>query len=421
MGLMLCASAWGAELTRVASSFEPDDPFGFFLDIAFERLQEKGRIDREWYDDQAGGLSTVSELRYQLADTRLKFDAHLGVWRGLELHFGLPIVFQQDRSWTFASGTDATNTTLFRTCQTAGGAGCADPGRGTGRLFDVPAAGAQSFRGGLGDVSFGLAWAIFDQKKDDTKPTWVLRLEYFAPTAVKLNPSVATKVDDRGGIGEKLHRTQFSTTLARRIGFAEPYFQVHYTLPVLGTDVYSNCDDPSADRMSRPENCGTGPWTREETGLKPQHKGGFVIGTELYALERPRLHQKLSFDLRSYLTYASQGRVYNEMSDLLGKLLSTSDYVDVGGQLGISGYAAEFIAIKLLASLGYRTDHWLTGETIGKDLPDANGMTNGEIDITTRPQELNPNFDFRTDRPGTRFRITEQFQFRFQLTVSFSF
>ncbi|MBX7096708.1 MAG: hypothetical protein K1X89_03260 [Myxococcaceae bacterium] len=413
--LSFAVAAWPAEITRVASSFEDNKPFGMFFDIAFDRVQEKGRIDREWHDDLAGGLRDVSELRYQLVDTRLKFDAHIGLYQNLELHIGVPIVFQQDRSWTFSKGTDESNTTLYRNCQSPSGGGCASPGQGTGHLFEVGDSSA-SFRSGLGNLTFGLAWAPFVQAKDDTKPTWVVAFDYTAPTAAQLNPSVPTTGASRGAIGDRVHRYQFSTSISKRIKIAEPYFQLHYTLPYVGPGAYSNCDDASATRLSHPENCGQGPWVRAETGIHPQHVGGFVFGSEITAFEKLAAHQKVAFDLRGWVTYTSQGRVENELSDMLGKLLQTGDFMELGGQIGFTGQAAEFIALKAFASLGYRTEHSLTGELVGQDL-DGTGV----VDLTKNPLEVNPNFDFRVDRPGARFRIAEQYVFRFQVAATFSF
>src|SRR3954466_7249469 len=93
LAVLLGVSAHAAEITRVASSFDDNKPFGMFLDVGFEYSQDKGKITREWYEDKAGGLTDVSELRYQMRDARLLLDAHIGLYKDLEFHFGLPIVF----------------------------------------------------------------------------------------------------------------------------------------------------------------------------------------------------------------------------------------------------------------------------------------------------------------------------------------
>jgi hypothetical protein len=428
--LLLGMSAQAAEVTRVASSFDDNKPFGMFIDVEFQRTQDKGKITREWYEPSTG-LTDVSELRYVLYDTRLNLDAHLGLYKDLEFHFGLPIVFQQDRVWSFSQGTTPDRTTLYRNCGSAtAGTGCdlaADQGHGRGRLFEIGDSSA-SYRGGLGDLTFGLAYAFFSQARDDTKPTWVVSVDYTAPTATLNNPSEVTATDKRGGIGDRVHRYKFATSISKRIGPLDPYFQLHYTMPWRGPGYYSNCDDPSNAGLGSPGNCGrTVPWAghanaftwdRAETGIRPPHVGGFLFGGEFNAFERAAMHQKIAFDVRAWLTYTSEGRYNNELSDLTGKLLYSSDYMQIGGHLGFTGHAAEFIHLKAYFSWAYNTEHFLTSETIGQDL---NGSQSVDISKDADLHELNPNFDNRMDRIGRRFRMAEQMIFKINVSASFNF
>ena len=41
--------------------------------------------------------------------------------------------------------------------------------------------------------------------------------------------------------------------------------------------------------------------------------------------------------------------------------------------------------------------------------------------MTSNPEEINPNYDFRIDRVGRRFRMEQQFLFRLQVTATFNF
>lgn len=413
--LLIASFAQAAEVTRVASSFEEKDPFGMYFDFTFDRIFDRAKIAREWY--QQGTLEDVSELRYLRDETHLGIDAHVGLFRDVELHVGVPIVFQQDRKWVFAKDTTDANTTIYRNCGDARGTACATPGSGSGHLFEVGADGVTSYRGGLGNFTFGLAWNVFNQKKDDTKPTWTLRFDYTAPTAGLLNPSVLTASDNRGGIGDRVHRYAFSTAVSKRvIDVFEPYLAVSYVLPWQGPGFYSNCDDAKDSRMARAENCGEGPWSRTETGIRPPHVGLFTFGNEIIAFERPDRFQRVVVDLRGFWQYTSEGRYYNELSDLMGKLLYTSDYGTVGAQLGFVGQAAEFVMLRAYGSLAYQTDRFLTNENIGKD---TNG--NGTVDISSAPQEINPNYDFRVDRVGRRFRVQEQLVWRIQVTATLNF
>lgn len=412
---LVAAMGSAAEVTRVASSFEEKDPFGMFFDFTFDRVFDRAKISREW--QQSGGLEDVSELRYFRDETRLGIDTHIGIFRDVELHIGVPIVFQQDRRWYFAKDTNAANTTIYRNCGDARGTPCSTPGAGDGKLFEIGRDGSTSYRGGLGDFSFGLAWNVFNQKKDDTKPTWTVRFEYTAPTASTLNPAAPNTAEMRGAIGDRVHRYTFSTAVSKRlIDVFEPYVGVSYTLPWVGPGFYSNCDNANGDRMARVENCGNGPWTRLETGVRPAHVGIVTFGNEIIAFERPDRFQRVVIDLRGWFQYTSEGRTYNELSDLMGKLLYTSDYGTVGAQLGFIGQAAEFVMLKAYGSVAYQTERNLTSETIGKDL---NGS--GGIDLSATPLEINPNYDFRVDRTGRRFRVQEQLVWRVQVAVTLNF
>lgn len=420
---VLCAlvalTAQAAEITRVASSFDDNKPFGAFFDINFLRTQDRAKITREWY--QNGTNQDVTELRYVMLDTRLNLDAHVGIWQDVEIHYNLPIVFQQDRTWNFAKDSGAGVTSIYRNCLDAAGnvsgADCAGgAGNGSGKLFTVGDP-SRSYRNGLGDMTFGIAWAAFNQARDDTKPTWVLGFDYTAPTAQLNDPSVPTTGDKKGGIGDKVNRYKWYTSISKRIAFADPYFQLHYTLPYQGPGYYTNCDHPSGSNMGYPQNCGNAnPWTRSNTGIQPPHVGGFIVGTELNAFENAAMHQKIAFDIRGWVTYTSEGRYSNELSDMMGKYLYSSDYTQIGGWIGFTGHAAEFISLRAYASIAYNTEHFLTNENIGQDT-----SGNGTVDISDHPNEVNPNYDFRVDRPGRRFRISEETIFSVMCTASFNF
>ena len=410
--------ASAAELTRVASSFEDKDPFGLFIDIGYVRTQQREKIVREAH--QEGTVSDVSELRYLSIDSRLNLDAHLGLWRDFEFHFGVPIVFQQNRYWKFAAGTDTNNSTIYNNCLQANGdltdPSCPSTFAGRRPIFEVAGEGASSFRGGLGDMTFGLAYAFFNQRKDDTKPTWVAGIDYTAPTSDTLDPTVITSPDSRGAIGDRNHKYKLYTAFSKRIGVADPYVQLHWTIPFRGPGWYSNCDHPNPLTMGAPENCGTPEWTRAQTGIQIPHQAGVIFGTELNAVDDPLAQHKVALDLRGFATYVSDGRYYSELSDVLHKLTETQDYLQVGGQIGFVAYAAEYFHLSAHASLAYNTEHTLTAEPLGKDIDG-----NGTLDVTANPKELNPNFDWRTDLVSRRFRASESTVFALSVNATFSF
>lgn len=415
---LVCAGAQAAELTRLASSFDDDHPFGMYIDVGFERTQHREKIVREAH--QAGQVQDVSELRYTMIDSRLNLDAHIGLWKDLDFHFGLPIVFQQDRKWRYAAGTDDTNSTLANNCIQPNGElldpNCPVYGSGHRPITPISTEGPNSYRGGFGDMTFGLAYAIFNQRRDDTKPVWVLGVDYTAPTASLLDPTAETTSEARGAMGDRNHKYKVYTTFSRRMGIADPYVQLHYTLPWHGSGWYSNCDHPDPSRMGRPDNCNTDVWSRAETGIKLPHRGGMIFGTEFNAYDSPETRQKVALDLRAIATYVSEGRYYNEVSDLFGKLMSTGDYFELGGTAGFTAHAAEYVHLKALATLLYQTEHTLTNETIGKDVDGT-----GTVDVAKSPIEVNPNYDWRVDMLSRRLRSAESVVFRIDVQATFAF
>src|SRR5689334_19379246 len=81
-----CARA--ADVTRVASSAEPDNPFDLDLTVRYERTQRKAKITREFADRTAdGGLGAVrdeNELWYEQVTSRVVPRLAVGLYRDLE-------------------------------------------------------------------------------------------------------------------------------------------------------------------------------------------------------------------------------------------------------------------------------------------------------------------------------------------------
>ncbi len=409
------ASARAAELTKIVSSFENNRPFGMLLEVGYEHTQVRAKIVREVH--RQGAVVDMPELSYVSTDQRLNIDARIGLWKDLEFHYAVPVVFAQNRTWRYTSGTDNSNSTIYNNCLQANGSlidpSCPITGAGSQPLF-IP--NSDSYRSGLGDMTFGLAYAIFNQANEDTKPMWIVGLDYVAPTAGLLDPSVPTAPDSPGGIGDKQHKYKFYTSLSRRIGAAEPYVQFHYTLPIHGPGWLSNCDHRDSGNLGRPQNCADPAWGRAETGIAGPHVGGLLFGAELNLSENPREHTYFSIDLRGMAAYYSPGRYHNELSDALGKLLYTQDYLQVGGGLGMNAQPAEFFTFKGLVSLAYNTERTLTGEALGKDLDG-----DGTVDVTANPREVNPSYDFRADVVSRRFRAVETFVFRVDISARINF
>lgn len=408
------STAGAAEATRVASSFEDKSPFGMFLDVAFVRTQEQATLTRDGHAN--GTVKAFNELHYQAVDTRLQMDAHVGLWHDFELHVGIPLDFGNTETWGYAQGASASNSSITNNCLAPDGnlldPACLTTGAGEKPLFGVP---RTSFRGGLGNAVFGLSYAFFNQAKDDTKPTWVATFQYEAPTAAQRDPTFVTSSVRRGNIGDRVHKYTLATSMSRKLGALEPYFDVRYTLPAVASGAYSNCDHPEVN-LGAPSNCTNGTWTRKETGIAPPSVGSAFFGLELNAFEEPVVHQRLAFDARALATYVSAGRYYDELSGALGKLLWAEEYLQLGGSLGVVAQAADYVSFKATGTLLYSTPHALTAEDAGKDR-----NHDGAVDVQPGSTEANPSFDYRTDLVSRRFRAMDITTWRLDVTVTFAF
>lgn len=404
-----------AEITRINSTGEPGDPFDLSLGVGYSHTHQQALITREQH--VGGGVQDVGELRYKSSDNRLNLDLRIGLWHDLEFRFGLPVVFSQNRHWSYAKGRNASNSSVTRNCLNADGsltsANCLSTGAGSEAMFPVP---SDSYRGGLGNLNFGLAYAFFNQAKDPTKPTWLGGFDFEAATASVLDPYTRTSTTDHGAIGDKAHKLKLHTEFSRRMGFADPYFQLQYVLPFRASGFYSNCDNPDPAVLGAAANCSSPDWSRADTGLKPAHQLSVNLGTELYAWDDPKRERKLSVDIRGSATYVSRGRYYNEMSDLLRRLLSTQDYMNLGLSLGLVARPISFVTVNARVGLSHNTDHLLTDEKVGKDLDG-----NGTVDVLATPGEVNPSFDYRSDVVSRRFRAVGSNLVTFDLMATVAF
>jgi hypothetical protein len=419
-GLLVTAvasPARAAEMTRVASSFDVDNPFDLDLWVGFERTQERGKITREWH--QNGSIQDVLELRYTKITQSLPIRLAIGLYHDLEIHAAASMVFNVDQNYVFPAEKDDLgntkvtqgNSTIYNNCVGPRGGllpGCdGNPGAGPVPIFTVPGQGLKTYRAGFSDVLIGLSWAPFSDERDDTKPKWVLTFDYTGPVSRTNKPWLQATDADRGFLGDGAHRFTFSTAISKRLGAIDPYLKLTYTLPIPGNNSISNCENPNLPTYS--ENCNTGPWTHDETGLKPPHIAGFLFGAEFYPYDNPTKKQRVAIEMQFGLLYISEGRYWNEMSDALGKLLYTEEYLHLGGSFAVNARPVEYVQLRLAVSLYTDTEHLLTNEPVGKDL---DGACRGDkstpcVDLDNHNGEINPNFDFRYDMPGRRFRISE--------------
>jgi hypothetical protein len=426
--LALAGPARAAEVTRVATAADPDNPIDVDFSIRWDRLQKEALISREW--DVGGAVDDVPQLRYTRKSNAIVPRIAVGIYRDLELHAELPYVLADDTTYRYADvgGLPVGGTpldTIANNDVTPSGLTC--PVAGTCPLFPV-GSGTTVYHGGkAGDLVVGLAWAVLSDRRDETKPKWVVGFDLTFPTAELYDPAAGrfTRPDwssphvnaaDPGPIGQKLWRLDFSTALSKRMGILDPYVRAHATLQRKSANTYSNCDSALALETAAPEqgpswmfeNCGT---FDEEATAQPPYLLGMIAGTEVIPYEDAAAGKKVVIDIRLQADYVSSARWYNELTDASGRLHHTDDHAVVSALLGLHLKLSDFVAVEAATSIGTQTAHYITGENLGS----ARGDDPGPPYDATNP-DLNPNFDWRYDSPGRRFKISDVSLFDVRVT-----
>ncbi len=414
-GTLAAAPALGAEITRVSSSGEPDNAFDLRVEVRWERTQHHARITRE-YGDNGGttGIGTVNdnvELDYSQVTNRLVPALHVGLWHDLELRAELPYVLNDDATWKDASdGTSALTPNPALTPPyygiNADGAVCASPG-----CPFFPVGKTLHAGGALGDLKAGIAWGILNERKVPFAPTWVVSIDLTAPTAAGFDPAAGRLTaasffdapsfasSKRAGVGRKIWVYELATALSKRMGPADPYFQAHLRIPQKSSGTYSNCDHAAElaaiGQMTSvsPALCQTG--AKKLAEADPPLVAGMIFGAELVPYEDAATSQKFSIDLRLSGDVTSSGRWYDELTPATGKLMHNQAYLSAAASLGLQLRASRYITLSALGSYQYDTSHLVSGEALGH-------VSNEVVYPPT-----NPNFDFRWDLPGRRFRVIE--------------
>jgi hypothetical protein len=193
------------------------------------------------------------------------------------------------------------------------------------------------------------------------------------------------------------------------MGPIDPYFRAHVTGMQRSSGTFSNCDQAAllagAGQASSAmvANCALPQW-KDEAKARLPFEVGMTVGTELVPYEDAAAGQKLAIDVRLSADYTSTSRWYNELTDATGKLLSTGSYVTALASAGLLFRASSFVALRASASYGMVTPHFLTGEPLGT------------TDTSNTSPDQNPNFDWRYDAPGRRFRLTDASVFDVQVS-----
>lgn len=433
-GALAAGPARGAEITSVLSGGEAGSPFALRLDVRYERAWKGARITREFGDngsDQPGTgvVRDAVELRYSEVTDRLVPRLAVGLARDLELRLQMPYVLDFTPHWDYGkeggASVQSRSAIDLNTIHPSGGSCAAAPCP----MFPV---GRKLHAGGaFDDLQIGVAWVVTSERRDPPFPTWVVSLDVTVPTATRYDPA-AGRLDpatypssffdapgfgggSKAAVGHKIWVYDLATAFSRRLGFIEPYLQARVRIPQRSGATYSNCEHaaelaalPDAQMSSvAPANCAAELW-RNRARAEPPLVAGFLLGAELASAE---VGPRSWVDLRLGANFHGSGRWYGELTPATGKLLASDPYLDFVARVAVA-YQTERALVGLRYSFQGDLAHFITGEGMGR-VPRER--------VSPGSPEQNPNFDFRWDPPGRRFRAVDSLTHSLSLELAFAY
>lgn len=426
IGLVVLAALPGraAEVTNVIDAFDGEKIWDGILGLRFVHTRRTSLITREWIcqsDDNvtASGRNPLCPGGNAVVDTRqlassesinvLNIDFRAGLYKDLEFFITFPIVLGWTSSLEHDEGVSGSNSLVSTALRPS--------------LFDVPYESTN--RVGFGDMVMGLKIAPFHADRDPMFPSWVIGVEYLAPTG-----SVRTAGDS--AVGGGVHALTMSTAISRKvIDWAEPYFKLHGTLR------FADSGSPFQNERVT------------QTLVSPGHSLGLLVGTEFFAWGTPSDDQPyVAIDLAFQADFTFEGREFTEIFDALGTsscdpganchrtVLTRGDQnpdgsprktdgvtdVEQYGRFGLSTsvvyQAMQYIKVRVGFNYWHTTSHFITFADAGKDLDAQNNV---EHSNSENLNEYNPFYNENYDDFGKRFRVDDKNTFEVVLSIEGQF
>lgn len=423
------------ENTTVIDAFDDDDPFDLNLSLGLRQTWQSSNIRRESQLFQPG-LSTGNYIpsnenvaKYTQSRTVMEIGADVGLYKDLALSFRLPFILSDVRELGDLDGSSA-NQQRFQ-----------DP---TGdQLFNVPF--KSPTRSGVDWFSLGLAYAIYNQQRDASKPTWVIGVDGQFAVGSRLhacNENAAVKCPDPSnpganrdpGISRGIHSLILHSIFSRRFGYLEPYtgLRMQAQFPQSNSD-FGATNDLKGALLNSPPLIGT-----------------FLMGVEIIPWENRESFQRVVADLKVRGSYHSPGRDYSELFDALGSSRARSlrapnpgayrgdgaggsvadssvapvffsgitdqhAFGTIGGSVGLTWQAGEYVKFTAGTGLTFVQSHLITAaDACNPDFKgdaNASGPCRSGSSAPGSPPALtgipNPNHRTVIDTPGRRFSVDD--------------
>ncbi len=398
------AAAQAAEVTRVVSAFDDDGGFDINLTASWLHEAKSALIKRESESMVASAIQVLPDLKYARTRDVLNLRVDFGILWDVGLHVEAPLVLADSNTLSFDQGVTAANSSFVRD-------GILPNATGTSQIFKSPS------RSGFEDLGLGVTWAVFNQRRDDTKPTWTLgfdaKLDVFKD--MRYDPA---NPNGNQATGLGYHQLVWSTWVSKRFRHFDPYFGGYYMLPIrTNGSIFQNYNPAT------------------QTSVNPQQLAGATIGVEQIAWENPRGDQRVTVEVRGHMEEHFAGRGYSELweplsgspgctttgaagttpcrpaldvgADAQGNpqpapypgVTDIDAYGSFGGDVGLNIQVGRYIRFRGLFGLTFDAPHFITDASPGVD-------TNHDGAVNSLDKaEANPVYRESVDLPGRRFRV----------------
>jgi hypothetical protein len=445
------------ELTDVASSFDDDNPFDLRLRVGYQYSQRTGSIKREGEGPGQDEVIVYKDLLYRQVRHAMSVRAEIGVFQDLAIFAELPFVLQDDREYRFDQ-SEGSNCIYpgqqmmgqLPTCVNASNSTTINDGIVPPNGFDAPNSMAGVpvgftsgtdlvFRGisrggggmnALDTINLGINWGIFSQKRDDTKPNWLLGIEADISFGNVMSFD-RNRPDASHGISEGVHRLFARTSISHRFKYVEPYVGFWYMYPIARGD--SLFIDYGTTQKFK----------------DPQQEAGTIFGIEAIPWENKEKQYKVALDLRGRIEGKFTGRGYSEAWELFasspalacdpkwnpacdpsknnenpnsgyqGKpftgLTTIDNYASLGGDVALVVQAGKYVHFNMGLSYNRDQSHNITIDDVGRawDSTKADPCSVPIGGRVSRPCEFNPAYRPVINEVGRRYKVDGMDIFKF--------
>jgi hypothetical protein len=423
--------AFAADITDIASSFDEDNPFDFRFRVTYDHLEKRAQIKRELegLSPSQDHIQTFKDLLYTQARDTLSLRAEVGLFQDLMLHVELPVVLNDTESLSYdQSASDgcrfppdmnpncvnsSNSTTIRDGILPVGGFDAQRSGAtlsGT-KVFNAPIRGATG--GGSAGDSFdtfnvGLSWAPVNQRRDDTKPTWVIGVEGDFSIG-NIMAFDRTRPGANHAVAEGYHKIIAKTAISKRFRYFDPYIGFWYMYPIARGDSLFKQYSPA------------------QKTVNPMQQAGTTFGLEMVPFERPADAYKIAIDLRGRIEAHFNGKGYSEMWEVFASspalacnaaynlacdpnqvtnayqgqpytgITTIENYATLGADISLAGQVGKHAHFRFGFQYTHDASHLITNDDIGTPI---NGATRVSL-----PVEFNPAYRAIVDQTGRRYRV----------------